>query len=189
MFQFLKPLKIIPQIKPYFLIFIATNILAGQLGIIISFFIYSLKYNLSIIQILAINLGSSNLYTFSIAILASSIAPFFIEYLSQDNVKFKAYKIMSVVIMIFLLMIPMTFLSSINSYGFMKLEQSSNFEINIDYWQLIFYIASIILCIYVFCVNYLIYDFESYSDLDDSNVNMLKKIVSKAKKDSRGNKL
>lgn len=189
LFQIFKPFKIIPKITPIFVIYLTTNIMAGQLGIIISFLIYSLRYQLSINQILAINMSSSSLYTFSIALLASSMAPVFIEYLFPAEVKFKVYKITSIVIMIFFLMLPITILSSFNFYDLAKIEQVSNAGTKIDYIQLIFYLLSIILSIYLFCVNYLIYDFDSYSDLDDSNVFKLKDLVSKTEKDSRGNKL
>lgn len=180
----LKPFKIIPVIKPVFFIYLVTGIVVGQIGIL---FTLVKDYRL-FVNSLVTNLSSGNFYTFSIALLASSIAPLFIEYISEEEIKFKIYKIISLVCVIFFLMLPMTyFFSSLNT---IKDSFTGNPIVEqLDIAQLTFYSFSIILSIYIFCITYLKYDPESYSELDDSNVMKLKLSVKNTNSDSKGNKI
>ncbi len=177
-----KPFKIIFQTKPLFFIYIVTGILVGQLGILFTFF----EAKLTFCQILLLNLKNANLYVFSIALIAASIAPIFIEYISEENVQFKVYKIVTTIIMVFFLIVPMTYLSSLN---FRSLINSYVIVTKIDWSQLIFYVVSIIFSIYMYCLLYLKYDTDSYAELEDKNILKLKTSTKKVKEDSKGNKL
>lgn len=180
-----KPFRIIPEIKPVFFIYVVTGITVGQIGILFSLVKDIHAFNEALFN----NLSSGNFYTYSIALLASSLAPLLIEYIAEDDVKFKVYKVISMVLIIFFLMLPMTFFFSSLSLTPIEVSQMDVTRRSVDLVQILFYIFSIILSIYVFCVSYLKYDPESYTDLDDSNVLKLKLSASKTSTDSKGNKV
>lgn len=189
MFQIrlLKPFNIISRIKPKLLIFLVINIFIGQLGIIMTFFVYSYA-QISMTQFLAINLSSNNLYIFSIALLAASIAPFITDIIYQKKVDFKVFKAM-ITLVASMVLILMIILSSLNSYDFIKTKQMSVYITNMAYLQLFFYAASIFLSLYFLCVSNLGTDRETYSDFEDAKLLDIKNIAASVKNDSKGNKL
>src|SRR5258708_36034965 len=129
-----KPFQIIPSIKPVFFIYLVTGITVGQIGIL-----FSLCKNITgINEALTNNLMSGNLYTFSIALLASSITPLLIEFMTDDDVKFKVYKVISIVLIVFLLMLPMSFFfSPLNHLGGHQADSKT-----MDFTQILFYASS-----------------------------------------------
>ena len=88
--------------------------------------------------------------------------------------------------MVFFLIIPMTYLSSLN---FRSLINASIAVIKMDWGQLTFYLISIFFSIYMYCLLYLKYDTDNYAELEDKNILKLKISTQKTKADSKGNKL
>ena len=89
--EIIKPFKIIKQIKPVFLLFIIMSIIIGQIGIIGSITLGATETILSMRELLIINLDAGNLYTFSIALIATSFNQYFIDFLIEEEVLFKKY--------------------------------------------------------------------------------------------------
>lgn len=185
--RLLKPFNIIYQIKPKFLIFLVINIFIGQLGIIMTFFVYSYA-QIPMTQFFVTNLISNNFYIFSIALLASSIAPFITDIIYQEKVDFKVFKAM-ITLVAAVVLVLMIILSSLNSYDLIKTKQMSDYNTNLVFLQLIFYAVSIFLSIYFLCVSNLSIDPKAYSDFEDSKLLEIKNTAIEVKNDNRGNKL
>lgn len=185
-----KPFRMIRQIYPVFLLFLISNLIIGQIGILASIVLGANETALSIKELFSINLVAGNLYTFSIALIATSFNQYFIDFLVEEDVLFKKYKIILSVLS-FAIIIFMTLFFSVHQLHTLENNISGqNDEIKkflkFDYLQLIFYITAIILSTYMFCVNFLKLDPDSYIEFDDQNILKLKKSVNEANKDSQG---
>lgn len=108
------------------------------------------------------NINSGNFYTFSIALLASSILTLAIQLMNDSQSVFKTFKIGSI-IMAFLIIVIMVI-------KFVLLDTISFGE---GVFQIILYIFSLILSVYFLCVEYIVNDYENYKDLDDAAINSL----------------
>ena len=62
-------------------------------------------------------------------------------------------------------------------------------SLSLDWPQIVFYIICIILSTYMFCVNFLKLDPESYIEIDDQNLLKLKKSTTKVGTDSQGTRV
>lgn len=189
----LKPFKIIGQIFPVFLLFIISNIIIGQIGILASLALGATETALSLKELFSINLQAGNMYTFSIALIATSFNQYFIDFLVEEDVLFKKYKIILSVLS-FTIIIFMTLFFSVHQLHSLENKHAKLIEegqkiIKIDYLQITFYIISIVLSAYMFCVNFLKLDPDSYIEFDDQNILKLKKSAKAASKDSQGAKV
>jgi magnesium-transporting ATPase (P-type) len=186
----IKPFKIIGQIFPVFIIFLISNFVIGQIGILASIGLGASETSMTMKELFVINLNAGNLYTFSIALIATSINQYFIDFLIEDEVLFKKYKILLTAISVVIIVFMAIFYSA---HQLHSLEENikSTIEIKptklvIDKLQLIFYVTSIVISTYMFCVNFLKLDPDSYIELDDQNILKLKKSSKTVKKDSQG---
>lgn len=191
--EIIKPFKIIKQIKPVFLLFIIMSIIIGQIGIIGSITLGATETILSMRELLIINLDAGNLYTFSIALIATSFNQYFIDFLIEEEVLFKKYKIILAVISIALI-IFMTLFYSVHQLhslenSLIKTDTAIQKSLSLDWPQIVFYIICIILSTYMFCVNFLKLDPESYIEIDDQNLLKLKKSTKKVGTDSQGTRV
>ena len=191
--EIIKPFKIIKQIKPVFLLFIIISLIIGQIGIIGSITLGGTETSLSMRELLIFNLDAGNLYTFSIALIATSFNQYFIDFLIEEEVLFKKYKIILAVVSIALI-IFMTLFYSVHQLhslenSLIKAENTIPKSLILDWTQIIFYFICLILSIYMFCVNFLKLDPESYIEIDDQNLLKLKKSTNKVGTDSQGAKV
>lgn len=70
-----------------------------------------------------------------------------------------------------------------------NIDKSKTSPATIDYTQIVFYLISIIISTYMFCVNFLKFSLDSYIEFDDQNILKLKKSAKSAAKDSQGAKV
>lgn len=186
----IKPFKIIRQIFPVFIIFLISNFIIGQIGILASIGLGASETSMSMRELFVINLNAGNLYTFSIALVATSINQYFIDFLIEDEVLFKKYKILLTAISVVIIVFMAIFYSAHQLHSLEESIKTTNetkpTKIVIDYLQLIFYLTSILISTYMFCVNFLMLDPESYIELDDQNILKLKKSSKTVTKDSQG---
>lgn len=189
----IKPFKIITQIVPVFILFVIITIIIGQIGIIGSITLGATETTLSMRELLIFNLDAGNLYTFSIALIATSFNQYFIDFLIEEEVLFKKFKILLAVISIAIIIFMTLFYSVHQLHSIEKSlintktqHPKSTF---LDYTQIIFYIVSIILSAYMFCVNFLKLDPESYIEIDDQNLLRLKKSTKSVGTDSQGTRV
>jgi MFS family permease len=192
--NFLKPVKIIPQIWSLFGIYILIGIGVGQLGILYSFLTCVTHKDVKFINILNNNLSAGNFYTFSISLIASAVVPFLIEYLGSETIRFKHYKVITSILMFVVLILPMSFFFSdiVNSMSTIQPEDACSIATPkvSDKLQIFFYVATIAMCTYAFCVSYLHLDYESYAEIDNAKLAKLKSHVPQSgAHDSRKNKV
>ncbi|MFK8794734.1 hypothetical protein [Planococcus plakortidis] len=155
-----KPFKIIPKIQGQMLVWLVLIPIFGQLGII-----STIIKNPKIASVE--NITSGNFYTFSIALLASSVLTLAIQlmndYDSDSDSSFNTFKIGSIIVA-FLIIVIMVI-------GFSTLE---SFSIWGTIVQLFLYFCSIIMSVYFLCVEYIQKDEDdNYKDLADAAINSL----------------
>ncbi|MCU5103631.1 hypothetical protein OCA20_26620 [Bacillus cereus] len=168
-----KPLTLIPKIKGLALIWLIFILIFGQAGILATLIIDPLNFFKD-------NLKSGNFYTFSIALLASSVLVFAIEWMNSEDVKFKTLKVVAIAISFLLISVMMIAFS----HGTQSL---SIFNIAL---QICLYILSLFLSIYFLCLEYIHLDYSNYKDLDDKSVNtLLNRTKENIESDDRGVKL
>lgn len=195
--EIIKPFKIIKQIQPVFLLFIIISIIIGQIGIIGSITLGATETNLSLKELLIYNLEAGNLYTFSIALLATSFSQYFVDFLIEEEVFFKKFKILLAVISIAIIIFMTLFYAvhQLHSLESSLLKTTTTKaptypeSLLLDKTQIIFYIISTFLSTYMFCVNFLNLDPESYIDIDDQNLLKLKKSTKSVGTDSQGTRV
>jgi len=197
--KILRPICILQKIKAIFWVWFLFVIIVGQFGIIASIAYHFKNYGFcGILTSLIKNLNSGNFYTFSIALLASSLGAIFIDYLLNKNIKFKEYKVV-VSAFVFLVII---FMGLFYSFLFTHESIALNFidntvsqkkvdmpQMNFDILQFSFFIMSVLLSIYIFCLGYLHLDYDSFKELDDSIMDSLKKHSIGIVKDGKGNRV
>ncbi len=194
-----KPFCLISRVKPIFLIWLLFVLLLGQIGILCSIFFHIKTFGFfnGIYISIAKNLNSGNFYTFSIALLAGSLGAINIDYLLNDDIKFKVYKvIVSALSVLFIVLMAIfysfLFLNDNSPYGLYNWTSQITMDsskLTFDKGQITFYFITIFLSIYVFCLGYLHLDYESFKELDDSLMNALKKNSGKVANDGKGNKV
>ena len=186
----LKPFKIIGQIFPVFIIFLISNFIIGQIGILASIGLGASETSLSFKQLFIINLNAGNFYTFSIALIATSINQYFLDFLVEEEILYMKYKILLTVISVAIIIFMSLFYSVHQLHSLEnslpKITTVKPPILVVDNMQFIFYLVSILISTYMFCVNFLKLDPESYIELDDKNILKLKKSAKKISKDSQG---
>lgn len=102
-----------------------------------------------------------------------------------EEVKFVQYKLVSVVIT-FLLILCMAF-----AYSYVLINQTNLQHVIklFDLTQIIFYLLSLIMSLYMFCLAYLDLEYETFQDLDDRRRVELKKKAEGLDDDGTGVKL
>lgn len=189
--NFLKPFKIIAKVKPIFLIWFLVIIFFSHLGIILSFIIY--KKELIFQELLIKNLQQGNLYNISIALCASYLAIIIVDIISCKMQKkenhFLIYK-MGGLVLLFIIIVLMAMLYTTTLFeNQIYTDLSTNVTNEIDLTQILFYLASIISIIYLFCLTHLEYDLGNYLELQDDNLKCMMEGAKSASDDGRGNKL
>jgi len=168
-FIILGPYSVIKKETFTFMLWVAVVVVIGQFGIILSLLI---NYNIGFEKNIYNNLYNGNFYIFSISLLGISIYDGFVQYLnSNETTLFKKYQIGSWVIA-FILVIFMSALYAITAY---KDAQFSYSFTQIDaYMEIIFYVLSIALSVYIFAVKHLdTHKDDFYHLADDKDVKNL----------------
>lgn len=159
----LSPFKVIGENKVDFGVWFIFTILAGQLGIIINA-ITKFYSNHTILESLYLDSSNGSFYTFSIALVASLLGSIFLNFLnSSKNIEYKTVKIFTIIISIFFV-----FFSGIIYAILQKQNSQTNLSLlyRIDWSQLIFYLASIIIVVYGYGIQKLEFS-KNYNEIND----------------------
>lgn len=164
------PYVVLRKEKFSFMLWVAAVIIIGQFGIILSLLV---NYNIGLEKNIFINLSTGNFYVFSISILGIAIYDGFVQYLnSNETTLFKRYQIGSWVIA-FIMVIFMSALYAIIVYKSNQYQYT--FTRTDGHIQIVFYILSIALSIYIFSVKHLdTHKYDFYHLADDRHVKELK---------------
>ncbi len=177
--KYLKPFMIIKDIPCVFWSWFIFCIIFGQFGILTSI---ALSWKSDTIGTeFGLNLANGNFYTFAIALLGASFFPFFLRIALREEIDFVDIRLGSH-LLAFVIFITMVIFFVANPSGTIH-----NFRA--DLVQLLLYISGILLSVYLFCLDYLHIDPETYKELNDSR---LKSMLDRSRtqgSDGRGNKL
>lgn len=187
------PLKTIGDSGIEFTVWFLFTVLAGQLGIIFNIIYRSIFSSYSLEQAIYMDSINGSFYTYSIALLATSIGIIFVNFFENRVIQFKVVKIFTLMTVLF----SWLFASIFYAYSQSK-ETPINFEnisFQIDKAQSFFFLFSIFIAIYAFSViklelnaqKYSALETESYAKQDDEQVERLNSSAISANKDSKGN--
>ncbi|MFD1135612.1 hypothetical protein [Paenibacillus urinalis] len=178
------PFSVIREISTVFILWILFTVVLGQAGIIFSIVsgVYSeTGFYKSLIE----NLNAGNLYTVGIALCSTYVSQILIEIILSKEIKYKGYKLLSTGILIFF-MVVMAVLYSLVFSNSQKVPPVTVAQ-HLDYWiQSIFYIISLILSAYIFCVGYLHLKPTEYVEQEETSIEKTKVKSKDRQNDGRG---
>ena len=189
------PLGAIGESRIEFAVWFLFTVIAGQLGIIFNIIYRSIFSSYSLKQAIYMDSINGSFYTYSIALLATSIGIIFVNFFENTIIQFKVVKIFTLMAVLF----SWLFASIFYAYSQSK-ETPLNFEnmsFQIDKAQSFFFLFSILIAIYAFSViklelnaqKYSALETENYATKDDEQVERLNSSSISANKDSKGNML
>lgn len=173
-----KPFGIIKTRRPEFLIFVLTNTLFAQVGLLGALILVPAFGQGNFLPLLAAQLRGANLFVFAISLLVAACVPFLLEYVREDEIHFRELKLVVASLSLTLIVVQALgtgmILSrelAIGGRGGEKVQFVSLFA---EHWlQIVLYGLSILLSIYVFCVTQLHHDLPNYAGLDDQTRDQL----------------
>ncbi|MCK1969291.1 hypothetical protein MT962_003150 [Franconibacter sp. IITDAS19] len=177
--------------KREFFVWFLFTIFCGQLGIIINVIIRYYYKSISISDSLYIEGVAGSFYTYSIALIASSLGPMFIPFFSS-KIEFKTLKVISIILMFMLLLFSGVIYSAVQ-LKYITVIPLSNKEFNLT--QPFIYIISVLLAGYSFGVlklnitKHADIDDPSYDKKDDDVVRQRNREASNVTQDGKGVKV
>jgi len=185
-FFFLKPLQILYKEKTLFFIWFTLVFIGSSLGLVFSYLV-SLDFSISLHN----NLEKGNIYLISISLVAAFIsdllANLLLEYTEKQDhnsekkdIWFINEKIILIILFIFLMAIMASIFTNIDNHN--KINEYVIYDL-----QCIFYIISIMLGIYAFCLKHAKLHPEDFIVFQKKRTVMLEN--SDPHTDSEGNKL
>lgn len=144
----IKPFLIIKKKKTAFTLWVISTIIAGNFGLVFNMFIRSYMNEISAIESLQMDFNSGSLFLFSIVLLASSFGSVLIEFISKEDKDFKQPKTIW-----FIITILVWGICGVVYACFMSAQLAPiNKDVSGDIWQWIFFLISIVLSIYAYCL-------------------------------------
>lgn len=195
--RLLEPCSAIGEKPKIFFLWFVFTIFIGQIGIFINLILRTRSgANITITESLFLDSTAGSFYTFSIALLASSLSPIFINFIESHPPKFKSIKVITIVVAFLAIFFAGIFYSS--SFDLTEYVNIAKENLILDGWQLFFLILSIFISIYAYSTirmeyNYPKYehldDDASFSEKDDEQVEELQEKSRIVTKDKNGNKI
>lgn len=163
----------------YFL-WIIFLIVAGQLGTIINIVNRCVFHGWHIKNSLLADSVSGNFYTFSIVLVTSVLGSLVINYIGRKSHEHKRMTVTAIVLSFLFCLINAVFFSSATQYYAAEFEFVPSKSITVDWWQLIFYILSILVATFLFGLErlpkYREYDkLEVYGKNEKANIKKIQK--------------
>jgi hypothetical protein len=169
-----RPFRIVPRIKYPFLIFLSLVFAIGHLGIIAAYLVQREKVNLD--DYLLDCLKNGVLYNMGISFLATAIHPVIVEFLETRENRFRGLKLsVSVISFVVLVFYVLLFATSLGKTDALSV-----------FLQVLSYLTSLFLTIYLFLTYYLDQDYDTFADMDDERRDALAVAGSRSETDSRG---
>jgi hypothetical protein len=176
--KFLRPFSILKDYPSIFWPWFILCIVFGQLGILCSILLSWVSGSLR--AGIDSNLISGNFHTFAISLLGASFFPLFRRLVMREKIDFIDIRVVSHVLALFLFVAMVILVAHSGT-------NTSAHRANL--LQVGLYFSGMVVAVYLFCLDYLSIDYESYKELDDS---ILKSLLDKAHSqgsDGRGVKL
>ena len=169
-----QPFKVISENKSHFIIWFLFTIVAGQFGVLANMIIRYYASAETITYSLYLDTINGSFYTFSIALVALTLGPIFINFL-RPKIEFKTLKTFMIILSIFFLFITGIIYASVQS-RLPNLSIPENFRLDIT--QLATYLIAISLVSYAYCIlkleesklNFNILNDPLFNEVDDQKV-------------------
>lgn len=165
--SFLTPFRVFGKRRLTFIMWLLFSLIGGAVGIIVSILRHSVFTNgLNFRDAFAIEILNGAFYTYSIALIAASLGSVFINFVDNEQFRYRRYKVILIALSIYALLFGgIMYALSINSY---TKEALANAEMHFSWGQLIILILAICLSIYSFFVCRMDDHSDLFDDLVDS---------------------
>lgn len=161
--------------KLQFFLWVMFIVVASQLGTIISLIQRVVFGDWQIRQALCSDSVSGNFYTFSLVLIASLLAPLFSKIIEDKKYNYRSIGIVFTTLLIFsLIFCAVFFASSTHDITFYDYRKISPTDIHVDWYQLGFFILTILFAWYSFGFSKLIHH-EDLLNLADTKIYNFKK--------------
>jgi len=177
-FWLFRPFKIISSIKFQFLIFSMFTLIGGHLGVVASFF--ANRSDLESVNFLGGQFQSGVFYNLAIAFLVSAIVPIWLEPIDRESPSFPGVKQFALAFSFLVICICLILLATAGNRSVSTVNLGS---------QLLFYIVSVYLTIYLFILQYLHQFKEDFAEMDNQRRDQLATSSSGETSDDRGIRL
>ena len=159
-----KPFLAIRKKKAAFTLWFLSTIIAGNFGLVFNMFIRNYMNNLSPGNSLIMDFKGGSLFLFSIVLLASSFGSVLIDFISKEDKDFKQPKTIW-----FIITVLVWGVSGVVYACFMSAQLDPiNKDVTKDVWQWVFFIVSIALSIYAYCLVIMDANDPDYASISDN---------------------
>lgn len=143
-----KPFLVVKKKRAAFTLWVTSTIIAGNFGLVFNMFIRKYMNSISAGESLIMDFTSGSLFLFSIVLLASSFGSVLIDFVSKDDKDFKQPKTIWCIIAVLVWGI-----CGVVYACFMSAQLDPiNKDVSHDVWQWVFFVFSIFLSIYAYCL-------------------------------------
>lgn len=143
-----KPFLVIRKKKTAFTLWFLSTIIAGNFGLVSNMFIRNYMNDMPAKKSLMMDFNGGSLFLFSIVLLASSFGSVLIDFISKDDKDFKHPKTIW-----FIVTVLVWGICGVVYACFMSAQlEPINKDVSGDVWQWIFFVCSIVLSIYAYCL-------------------------------------
>ncbi len=169
--KIIAPLQAVLKDRCEFVIWLIFVILAGQSGTIINI-IGRCNFNKIAIQqsILADSISGS-FYTYSLTLVTSAIGSIMIKFIKKTKPEHRKFKILFVSIAFIICLFNAVFYSFATQNNVLDINMVEKSAIELDFWQLVFFILAILVSIYTLGLTK-ISDYDEFDELDDDDYKM-----------------
>lgn len=187
-----RPFKVIAKNKTAFSLWAMSTLLAGNIGLLLNVIIRAYSGKAGVVQSVMMDMTNGSLYLFSIVLLASSFGSVLIDFVSRDEKDFKQPKTLW-----FFISILVWFICGVFYAAFMNAQLPPNeTDMSGDIAQYIFFIITVVLSIYSYCLIIMDAndpDFKELSDKyekkEEQSIHNLEKDSNQLTTDKKGNRL
>ena len=165
LFDFLiKPFGVIKKKKTAFTLWVISTIIAGNFGLVFNIFIRNYMNDICATDSLIMDFKSGSLFLFSIVLLASSFGSVLIDFVSKEDKDFKQPKTIW-----FIITVLVWGICGVVYACFMSAQLDPiNKDMSRDIWQWVFFIISIVLSIYAYCLVIMDANDPDFSSISDN---------------------
>jgi len=161
-----KPFQLCWKNKSKSLLWVIYILLGGLLGVAINLINRWICGEMSFEQVLYVESIGGTFYTYAIVIISATIGPLFFNISESKTIHFADIKSFTITICIFVMVFSAIFYSNLEDNVSNQIDVTACNNLHIDWWQLIFFILSIVIALYSFGLEYLDKDWKQYPEID-----------------------
>ena len=143
-----KPFLVVKKKRTAFTLWVLSTLIAGNFGLVFNIIIRSNMNGLSPLDSLNQDLKVGSLFLFSIVLLASSFGSVLIDFVSKNDKDFTKPKVIWLCVTVIIWILCGVEYASYMSAQLPPIKSNNSMNV----WQLIFFVVSIVLSIYAYCL-------------------------------------